>query len=462
MKSHIDGLWILLLIVFAAASAPAVADDDDAKMMAQLTQIKKSCEQQQARAKRLEDEREQQLAAAISSASLPPEKIREVQQKIAIIKEDIAKTDEFLARPEPSTREERESYIKKALGAIAVTRERESVIAKDIGVDPSSRVEAVLGNLGAAEDFKTRRGAFDWEKPNSQNADAPVVAAGTTHFFGLAGQLPPSVIPASEVSSGYKPTAVDEATREANYDHGIGGGILLEGTAGGLDRVTSVDYDPGINALLLNGDTVYFVKISPWSLATMCREIGADRHALLGVTETETDGLVFGDNPEIYKGSELAVELFLADKFLGDIIFARPNAWTQGYKFPSTPPQDGKLKGQMIVRFALGDFVFGNTNGYLSVAKSSLEVRMMPFSKIPSPKGQMLPDFNAMDKGWSPPEGYVANAGMLSAHLDYFRHEAIIEAVFADGETAAILRSLKESNQDLNALADRIESSESQ
>jgi hypothetical protein len=459
MNRHTGKPLILLLFGVALVSVPAFADD--AKMMDQLAQIKKNCEQQQAEARRREQKSEQQLAAAKANASLPPEKIQEVQTKIDIMKTDIAKTDEFLAQPLPSTKEEQESYIQKAMGAIATTRERESVVARDLGVDPTSRVEALLGRLGDAQDFKTQRGAFDWEN-HAYNPDpnAPIVKGPNTNFFGAAGQLPPSAVSTNQVSGAYKPTTVKDATDISNNDHGVGGGIMLEGSAEGFDHFSSVDYDGGVNALVLNlngDDVVYFVKIPPWSLATMCREIGTDRNMLLGVSETGANGLVFGDKADIYKGTDLAYELMLADKFLGDVIFASHNPWTQGYKFPSREPTEGKVKSDMLVRFAFGNFQFAAHDGRLSVVSSSLEVRMMPVSKSQSPTGQMLPDYNAMEKDWTPPDAFVANARILTENVNYFRREALIEQVFSDGETAAVLRSLKKSGQDLNALADQIE-----
>jgi len=235
---------------------------------------------------------------------------------------------------------------------------------------------------------------------------------------------------------------------------------MLEGKAGGLDPVSSVEYDGSVNALVLNDDLVYFVKIPPWSLATMCREIGTDRNALLGVTETMTEGFVFGDKPDIYKDSDIAYELMLADKFLGDVVFARPNAWTQGYKFPTTQPTEAKITSDMLVRFAFGNFQFARNDGQLSAISSSLEVRMLPVSKVASPTGQMLPNYNALDNGWAPPKAFIDNARILSENVNHFRHEPLIEDVFAYGETAAILRSLKESGRSLSALANQIETGE--
>jgi hypothetical protein len=456
MKVHFDRLCIVLAFSLAYVTTQAIAGDDDPVLMAQLARIKQQCEQQHAQSKK----REQELEAAKANASLSPQKMQEVEQKIQTLKAAIKKTDAFLAQPLPTTKEARESYLRQASGEIATTRELESTVAKDLRVDPVSRVEAVLSKLGQAEDFKTKFGAFD-HQDHAYNPDlnAPIVLGGNTHFFGIAGQLPPSAIPRNEVSSAYRSTTVQAATDIAANDHGTGGGIMLEGTAGGLDTVSSVEYDGSVNALVLNGDLVYFVKIPPWSLATMCREIGRDRNGLLGVSETMTEGLVFGDKPEIYNSSDMAYELMLADRFLGDVVFARPNGWTRGYKFPTTQPTEAKIKSDMLVRFAFGNFQFTKNDGQLSVVSSSLEVRMLPVSKAASPTGQMLPNYNALDNGWAPPKAFVDNAGILT-NVDYFRGEPLIEDVLAYGEAAAVLRSLKESGRDLEALANQIDTGE--
>ncbi len=464
MKPNFDRLCIVLAFSLACFTTQAIAqDDDDPALMAGLAKTDKCVEQYQAQNK----QRVQELEAAKANASLPPQKVQEVEQKIQTLKAAIATTDAFLAKPLPTTREAREAYLSKALGEVAITREFESTVAKDLGVDPASRMRMVLSNLNlSAEDFKTRFGAFDWQHAYNPDPNAPVVQGPNTHFFGLAGQLPPSAVPTNQVSGAYAPTTVDKAAELSNEEHGVGGGILLKGKAGGLDTVSSVKYDGSVNALVLNGDLVYFVKIPPWSLATMCREIVADRNALLGVSETMTEGLVFGDHPEIYKDSDLADELMLADKFLGDVVFARPNGWTQGYIFPTTQPTEARIKSGMLVHFEFYNFQFKKNDGQLSVVSSSLEIRMMPVSKAASPTGQMLPNYNAMKKGWAPPDAFITNAGILTERpagrgMDYFRREPLIEDVLAYGEAAAILRSIKESRPNLlNALADQIETGE--
>ena len=86
----------------------------------------------------------------------------------------------------------------------------------------------------------------------------------------------------------------------------------------------------------------------------------------------------------------------LADKFLGDVVFARYKGWTQGYKFPTTQPTEGRIKSDMLVHFEFNNFQFARNDGQLSVVSSSLEVRMMPVSKAASPTGQMLPNYNLL------------------------------------------------------------------
>jgi hypothetical protein len=446
MKFHARSFGILLLFCFASISAAFA--DDDAVLMAQLAQLKKNCEQYQAEAKR----KAEQLKSAAAKADLPPQKKQQVEHELQSLNTAIAQTDAFLTQPMPATKDAQESYLKSAYVAVAAARQYEAAVAKDIGISPTSHLEGVLSQLGDAQDFKTRYGAFDWQHAiKDGNLLAPVAQGPNNNFFGV-----PSAGSTPQISTTYLPTTVDAATNISNHDHGVGGGIMLEGNAG--LRFSSVEYDGGVNALVLNGDVVYLVKIPPWSLATMCREIGTDRNSLFGVSETGTDGLVFGDKPQIYKGSDLAYELMLADKFLGDVIFARPYAWTQGYQFPTgTAPAEARVRIDMLVRFAFGDFQFAVNDGQLSPVSSSLEVRMMPVSKVSSPTGQMLPNYNAMDEGWTPPDAFLANVRILNDHVDYFRRELLISDVFAAGETAAVLRSLKESGQDLNALADKID-----
>lgn len=456
MKLDFVRLCIVLAFSVAYVSTQAVAKDaDDQVFMAQLAQLQQQCKLWQAESNR----REQELETKKANASLPPQEMKEVKEKIKILKDGLTKTDALLAEPLPTTKEKRESYLRQVSGEIATTRALEGTVAKNLKLDYASQAERVLSTLNlSVEDFKTRYGAFDQQPAYNPDLNAPVPQGENTNFFGIAGQLPPSAIHKNQVSSGYKPTTVQEAAKIALDDHGVPGGIMLEGTAGGLDPVSRVEYDGSVNALVLNDDLVYFVKIPPWSLATMCREIGTDRNALLGVSETMTEGLVFGDKPEIYQGSDLAYELMLADKFLGDVVFGRPNAWTQGYKFPTTQPKEAKIKSGMLVRFAFGNFTFAkNNDGQLSVVSSSLEVRMLPVSKVASPKGQMLPNYNDLDNRWAPPKAFIDNAHILADNLDYFRREPLIEDVFAYGEAAAVLRSIKESGRDLNALADQIE-----
>src|SRR5579864_6567029 len=409
VKLNFERLCIVLAVILACIATPVFAGgDDDKVLMQQLADIRQQC----VLAHEQNKQKEQEYEAARANPSLSPEKAQQVDREIHILKAEIAKTDQILAQPLPATREERESYLRQASAGIATARQLESTVAKDLGRAPTSRMEKVLSNLGTAERYKPKYGDFDQER-NAYNPDlnAPVSRGIGTNFFGIAGQLPPSAVPANRVSSAYERTDVQKATAIAGNDHGTGGGIMLEGTAGGLDTVSSVEYDAAVNALVLNGDLVYFVKIPPWSLATMCRAIGSDRNMLLGVTETMTEGLVFGDKPEIYKTSDMAYDLMLADKFLGDLVFARAKGWTQGYKFPATRPAAANIKTDMLVRFAFGNFQFArNENGQFSVVSSSLEVRMLPVSKVPSQKGQMLPNYNALDNGWTPPEAFITNA----------------------------------------------------
>ena len=237
MKLKLDRLSIVLAFSLTCVVTRAVAQDDGgkkkmmanlAKTMAGLDNIAKCIKQYQAQNK----QRVQELEAAKANASLPPQEMQQVEQEIQVLKAANVKTDALLAEPLPTTREAHKVYLSKALGEIAKTREFESSVAKDLGVDPASRMGLVLSNLNlSVKEFETQFGAFDQQKP-AGNADpnAPVPQEGkNSHFFGLSGQLPPSAVPTIQVSSAYTATTVPVCKRpQMNTDIGcVPGGVAM-------------------------------------------------------------------------------------------------------------------------------------------------------------------------------------------------------------------------------------------
>ncbi len=288
MKLKLDRLSIVLAFSLTCVVTRAVAQDDGgkkkmmanlAKTMAGLDNIAKCIKQYQAQNK----QRVQELEAAKANASLPPQEMQQVEQEIQVLKAANVKTDALLAEPLPTTREAHKVYLSKALGEIAKTREFESSVAKDLGVDPASRMGLVLSNLNlSVKEFETQFGAFDQQKP-AGNADpnAPVPQEGkNSHFFGLSGQLPPSAVPTIQVSSAYTATTVKDAARISGEEHGVGGGILLKGKAGGLDTVSSVKYDGSVNALVLERRPRLFREDSALVFGNyVSRDRGGPKHA---------------------------------------------------------------------------------------------------------------------------------------------------------------------------------------
>jgi hypothetical protein len=256
----------------------------------------------------------------------------------------------------------------------------------------------------------------------------------------------------------FQQTDREKAVEIDRRDGHIGGGIMLEGAAEGLDKIdpTSVRYDPTVNAITINGDTVYFLKIAPWNAQALCRQIADDQKELVGVTMSSPRFIVFGDNGDaIYHDTEMANDLLLADGFLRDIVFNEGN-WNLGYKYPGNfKPQSSQATEPRLVRWAFKDFRFKIADGKAQLTDANVEARIIPVKT--GAGGKFHPDGELLAKGYKEPPEEVANVRHIVNNMDYYRQERIIGRVFAYGETAALLRSLKRAGADLGQLARAME-----
>src|ERR1043166_1411832 len=73
----------------------------------------------------------------------------------------------------------------------------------------------------------------------------------------------------------YTPSVAQTKHDVAKYGS-PGGGINLEGVAGGLGRIASLSYDPRFNAFILNNRAAYFIRVPRKSVAILCQAIGRD------------------------------------------------------------------------------------------------------------------------------------------------------------------------------------------
>jgi hypothetical protein len=261
--------------------------------------------------------------------------------------------------------------------------------------------------------------------------------------------------PSPVINGGYKPaTTQDIKGVKENYG-GIPGGVVLEGVPTGLGRIDRVDYDPKFNAVAVDDRAVYFAKVPPRTLAVMCRAIAQDERVGVSLGRKH---IVYGAVPP---ESDLAVDLKLADHFLGDIVFAGGD-WTSGYRFPNgfrPRPNEGD-GGHVAVFFNFNGFQFAIEHEEVRLTAASFDVRLVPLTEQSDESGAHQPDLDAVARGRVSHQ-YEANARHVAENIGSYRREQIISRMFAYGETAAFVRGLKQAGVDLRTLATTIEAATS-
>jgi hypothetical protein len=278
--------------------------------------------------------------------------------------------------------------------------------------------------------------APDYRDNPSQNSGVPVIS-GTPFFTGHA----------------LVPTTAADATRFVSTFGSVPTGMVLEGTASDIGAIDDVQYDAILNALVLNNQTVYFSPVAPQSLASLCRAIDQDDRIGVALGAVE---IAYG---QLQHDSQVAVDLKLADNFLGNITFAQsywlpPNyPLADGYQLRSDPSP-----AATAVTFEFKDFRFVKAQDVLQGSGTNFEVRLMPTSDQPAPDGGALPNYDAIAQGATSPQ-FESNASHVAQYIEYYRREPFIDNAFRYGEAAALIRTLKEQGVDLEQLAEIIEDS---
>jgi hypothetical protein len=228
------------------------------------------------------------------------------------------------------------------------------------------------------------------------------------------------------------------------------GGFLLEGRAQGLPAFRTARYDAGRNALVLDERYVYALPIPAGAAATLARAIAADDR--LGVSLAEDDEIVYG---RLSRTSDVAIDLKLADNFLGDMILP-PQEWTSGYKFANGVEPRRNVHRNTAVFFKVSDFRFAVKDGKIELISSAFDTRLVPVVKTQARDGGYLPDLKTIETG-NAPEDYLINAGHIADNITYYVQEDVVGNAFAYGQAAAFFRALKAARVGLGRLARSLE-----
>ncbi|KAB2916628.1 MAG: hypothetical protein F9K29_11085 [Hyphomicrobiaceae bacterium] len=245
----------------------------------------------------------------------------------------------------------------------------------------------------------------------------------------------------------------EEASTILKRYKSVPGGLVLEGTALGMEWVRAAQYEPSSHAFVLNGDIAYHVPISARGVATLARAIAGDDR--IGVSLGEEVQITYG---KLRSRSDVAADLRLADGFLGDLVLP-PRDWTIGYRLAEAfAPREDVVSTNVTVLFRLKDFRFATEDKQLKFERASLDVRVVPVLEKYAADGGYLPDLKAIARG-SGFEAYEANARHVGANVAYYLREQIVARALDYAETAAFLRALKASGINLRNLVRGVEAS---
>jgi uncharacterized protein YraI len=378
------------------------------------------------------------------------------RQDLATLSSLVDGAKKITEQPPPQTPAEREALAKTLYNVSMAANMAAHDVRRDLGEPGSSlAARALPSNISdfttkVSKGFDGSAQSYNPDVNNSQRLPA-------RDFFVWSGQSQPAATPA--VSSALKPTTASEASRIVKVDGGVDGGVVLEGTATdlgpipGLGPITKVQYDSSLNALVLNDQATYFIRIPPWITAVLARKIASDPNGVVGVSLTGENIVLSGTgDTDGFQETDLIHDLVLADRFLGDIAFGENN-WSAGYRFAKGyATQTTNDFPDMVVRFAFEGFQFQAEQGKLHPTRTNLEIRLIPITKSSAANGAMLPDDSLLAKGFVPPAAFAANVQNIAENVDYYRQERIVSRVFAYGETAALFRAFKAARIDLEKL----------
>ncbi|HEY3796145.1 MAG TPA: hypothetical protein VGM09_30350 [Bradyrhizobium sp.] len=283
---------------------------------------------------------------------------------------------------------------------------------------------------------------------NAYHAAAPAPGrAPPASFAGKSSGNNSTITGLGGVSSSYHPITQTAAQGIVGQYKSIPGGVTLEGGSEDLSFIKSVKYLPEANAFILNDDVVYLNPVAASEFSEIYRALATDDK--LGVSLTFDQAIVYGSMPP---ESDVAANLELADRFLGDITFGVRRI-TKGYVF--APGYEGKPaasnNGNLAVYFNIHGFHFlENADGHLSRSGVGLDTTLVPLATATGSDGGHLPDSDRIKKGDVPPE-YVANLRHLQDNIGYYARERIIRTAIAYGEAASFVRALKSNGVNLDA-----------
>jgi len=224
-------------------------------------------------------------------------------------------------------------------------------------------------------------------------------------------------------------------------------GVVMEGTAEGIEPLTSVTYDKETNAFTINEKLTYKNPLTKKEFGQLFKALIDDD--LIGVTLLEGKTRTYG---KLSITSNVVNYMAETDKVLGGIVYGLDFLLT-GVKLPGDyKPQKAADRKIPVVAFSkFHQFVFEKRGQeYVRVA-CTLDVTLIPLSEKKASNGGHMPD-EAKTKDYVMEEADRANLSHLRDHQsEYFKMPEFSKSVLV-GEATAFARYVRDSKVDSEAL----------
>jgi hypothetical protein len=229
-------------------------------------------------------------------------------------------------------------------------------------------------------------------------------------------------------------------------------GVVLEGTAGGIEAITSVAYNKDKNEFLINDKVTYKNPVDRKDFIKIYKSLVKDDR--MGVTLIDGQPRVYGSIGGEDKIIEPMVE---TDKLFGGIIYGIPELLT--VKLPGDyKPKVAKDRKIAVVAFtAFQDFQFFKNTKDNTYTRAScvIGVELIPLADKKTENGGHLPD-EAKMKEYVMEDSDRANLDHLKTKQAEYLKIPCIGATAQLGEAAAFARWVRDSKVDSKEFLEKL------
>lgn len=217
-------------------------------------------------------------------------------------------------------------------------------------------------------------------------------------------------------------------------------GVVLEGSATGIEPLETLTYDKEKNAFTINGKMTYANPVSRKDFARIFKAVRKDDR--LGVTLINGEQRTYGD---IGSESQIAKDLSETDRFLGGVIYGIERLLGDTKLPGNYKPQKAEGRTVAVVAFSsFTEYAFEKKETVYRRAGCSLNIMLIPLADKKTTSGGHLPDEEKM-KTYEMEKADKANIDNLKSYqAEYFKMPEFSKTV-TWGEAAAFARFVRDS-----------------